>query len=102
MTTRNWDNFDAPARSLQHLEVSKKGARDAIASGFAMGIRISKFDLEKSIEDFRATLERTKMAAKWDEATTSAWDRRGGVCAAMCSRRRLLRTLERAEAMEAD
>ncbi len=42
-----------------------------------MGIRISKFDLEKSIEDFWATLERMKMAAKWDEATISAWEVKG-------------------------
>jgi hypothetical protein len=46
-TTRNMDNLDAPTLSLQYLEDSVKGARDAIIGGFAMGIRISKFDLEK-------------------------------------------------------
>jgi hypothetical protein len=51
LTIRNWDILDAPTRSLQHLEVSVKGARDEITSGFAMGIRISKFDLEKSTEE---------------------------------------------------
>jgi hypothetical protein len=63
-TTRNWDNLDASTRSLQHLEDSVKGARDAIIGGFAMGIRILKLDLEKSLEDYLATLGRIKMAAR--------------------------------------
>jgi hypothetical protein len=56
--------MDAPARSLQHLEVSVKGVRDAMAGGFAMGIKILKPVLENCMEDFGATLERTGTAAK--------------------------------------
>ncbi len=63
-TTRNWDNLDTPTLSLQYLEDSIRGARDVIIGGFAIGFRISQFDLEKSLEDFRSTLERIKMAAK--------------------------------------
>ncbi len=48
------------------------GARDAIIGGFAMGIWISKFDLEESLEDFPAILERIAMAAKWNEETNSS------------------------------
>ncbi len=68
-----------PPRSL-YLEDSVKGARDAIIGGFAMGIRISKFDVEKSLEDFRATLERIKMATTWDEETISSWEEKGEEC----------------------
>jgi hypothetical protein len=54
--------MDAPARSLQHLEASVKGiGRDDRSIG---GIKISKLDLESSIEDFWVTSERTRMAAK--------------------------------------
>ncbi len=37
------------------------------------GIKIGKLDLESSMEDFRVMLERTGMAAKWDEAVVSGW-----------------------------
>ncbi len=66
LTTRTWDNLDAPACSLQHLEVRVKGVRDTIIGGFARGIKMSKLDLENCMEDFGITLERTGMAAKWD------------------------------------
>lgn len=37
--------------------------------------------MEWSMEDFQATLERTKMDAKWDEATTASWAEKGrSVC----------------------
>jgi hypothetical protein len=39
LTTQAWDNMDAPARSLQHLEASVKGVRDAMIKGFARGSR---------------------------------------------------------------
>jgi hypothetical protein len=55
LTTQAWDDMDAPARSLQHLEASMKGVRDALIGGFAKVIMVSKLDLESSIEDFRVT-----------------------------------------------
>jgi hypothetical protein len=49
-----------------------EGGQGRDNKGFAMGIQISKFDVEKSLEDFRATLEIIKIADKWDEETTSS------------------------------
>jgi hypothetical protein len=57
LTTWACDDMDAPTHSLQHLETSVKGVRNAMAGGFARGIKISKLDLKSSIEDFRVTLE---------------------------------------------
>ncbi len=46
-----------------------------------MCIKISKFGLEKSLEDYKVTLERIAMAAKWDKETISVWERKGwSVC----------------------
>jgi hypothetical protein len=59
------------------LEDSVRGNRDPIIGGFVMGIQISKFNLEKSLEDYRITLERIKMAANWDGDTVSAWEETG-------------------------
>jgi hypothetical protein len=75
-TTRNMDNLDAPTCSLQDLKDSTRGARDAITEGFEMGIHISKLDLEKNLEDFHATSESIAMAAKWNEETISAWEKK--------------------------
>ncbi len=58
LITLNRDKLYGPTCILQHLEVSVKGTRDAIIDGFAMGFKISKFNLENSMEDFRATLKR--------------------------------------------
>ncbi len=41
-----------------------------------MGIHISKLDLEKNLEDFHATSESIAMAAKWNEETISAWEKK--------------------------
>ncbi len=46
-----------------------------------MGIKISKFGLGKSLEDYKVTLERIAMAAKWDKETILVWERKGwSVC----------------------
>ncbi len=79
LTTWAWDDMDAPARSLQHLEASVKGVRDAMTGGFARGIKIAKLDLESSMEDFQVTLERTGMAARWDETVVSERVEKGRV-----------------------
>jgi hypothetical protein len=95
------DNLDAPTHSLQYLEDSARVARDAIIGGFAMSIRISKFNLEKSLEDFCATLGRLAMAAQWDEETISVWEERGrNVCGSVLEEVDLV--LKRAEDREAD
>ncbi len=57
--------------------------------------------MEWSMEDFQATLERTKMDAKRDEATTASWAEKGrSVCGIVL--REATTALERAEAREAD
>jgi hypothetical protein len=42
-----------------------------------MGIMIARFDLEKSLKDYKVTLERIAMAAKWNNDTISAWQQKG-------------------------
>jgi hypothetical protein len=46
-TTRNADDLDVLARSLQYLTDSAKGLQDTLKRGFAMGIKIPRLDLEK-------------------------------------------------------
>ncbi len=62
----NMDNLDTPGQSLQYLINSAKGLQDAPQRGFAMGIKIARFDLTKNLEDYRVTLKRIAMAAKRD------------------------------------
>jgi hypothetical protein len=77
LSTRSYDDMDAPARSLQHLQASVKGVRDTTVGGFARGIKVAKLDLENSMEDFRITVEGTGEAARWDEATINDWMEKG-------------------------
>jgi hypothetical protein len=42
-----------------------------------MGIKIAPFDLTKNLEDFRVTLERIAMAAKWNDDLKSLWQQKG-------------------------
>ncbi len=66
-----------------------------------MGIRISKFNLEKSLEDFQTTMERIAMAAKWNEETISTWERkRRDTCGKLIEEAGL--ALKKAEDREAD
>jgi hypothetical protein len=46
---------------------------------FAMGIKIARFDLTKNLEDFKVTLERIAMAAKWNDDLKSLWQQKGKV-----------------------
>jgi hypothetical protein len=68
-STRNTDNLDTPSRSLQYLVETAKGLQDALQTGFAMGIKIAKFNLTKNLEDYTVA-SRWKgkaVAAKWDD-----------------------------------
>jgi hypothetical protein len=49
------DNLETPARSLQYLTDNAEGLQDGLKRGFAMGIKIAKLDLEKSLEDYKVT-----------------------------------------------
>jgi hypothetical protein len=76
-TRRTSNNLDAMTSSLQYLTDSARSLQDAMKREFAMGIKIAKLDLEKSLEDYKVTLERIAMAAKWDEDMVSAWRKKG-------------------------
>jgi hypothetical protein len=52
MSTRTYDDMDAPACSLAHLQANVKGIRDTMVGGFSRGIRVAKLALENSVEDF--------------------------------------------------
>jgi hypothetical protein len=68
----NADNLDAPSQSLLYLAESAKRLKDALHIGFAMGIKIAKFNLTKNLKDYRVTMERTAMATEWDEVRLAA------------------------------
>jgi hypothetical protein len=76
-TTHTSDNLDAPTCRLQFLTDSARGLQDALKRGFTMDIKISKLDLEKSLKDYKTTLERIAMAANWDKEITSIWEKKG-------------------------
>jgi hypothetical protein len=101
LTTWPWDDMDVPTCSLQHLKASVKGVRDVTIWGFAREIKISKLNLESSIEDFRVTVERTGMAAKWDKTVINDWIEKGRtVCGDII--REATAALEKAEAREVE
>jgi hypothetical protein len=81
LSTRFYDDMDAPARGLQHLQASVKGVRDTMVGIFARGINRAKLDLENSIKDFQITVEMTGEAARWDKTTINDWMEKGrAVC----------------------
>jgi hypothetical protein len=45
-SSRAYDNMDAPARSLAHMQACAKGLRDAMVGGFSKGIKVAKVALE--------------------------------------------------------
>lgn len=63
--TRNADDMDAPMRSLEYLGESAQSLQEALHQGFIMGIRMARFNMTKSMEDYRVTLERVAMADKY-------------------------------------
>jgi hypothetical protein len=64
MSTRTYDDMDAPGRSLAHLQVCAKGLRDATVGGFLKEIKVAKIALENAQEDFQTTVVRTGEAAR--------------------------------------
>jgi hypothetical protein len=51
----------------------RQNLQDAVQRGFTMGVRIARFNMTKSMEDCKVTLERVTMAAKWDDSLKFAW-----------------------------
>jgi hypothetical protein len=59
--TRTYDDMDAPARSLAHLQACARGLRNATEGGYSRGIKVAKIAMENAINgigDFKATVER--------------------------------------------
>jgi hypothetical protein len=84
MSTRTYDDMDAPARSLAHLQTSTRGLRDTMVGGLSRRIRVAKMALEKAMEDFRITGERTGEAARWKQDIINSWLEKGQeVCEGM-------------------
>ncbi len=76
-STRTYDDMDAPARSLAHLQVCAKGLRDAIVGGFSKGIKVAKIALENALGDFKVTIARTDEAARWKQGVIDEWYNKG-------------------------
>jgi hypothetical protein len=77
LSTRTYDNMDAPARSLAHLQVCAKSLRDAIVGWFSKGIKVAKIALENALEDYKVTVARTGEAARWKHGVADEWYNKG-------------------------
>jgi hypothetical protein len=42
-----------------------------------MGIKIARFHMTKTLEDYRVTLDRVAMAAKWNSNLKYVWECKG-------------------------
>jgi predicted transcriptional regulator len=72
-STRTWDDMDALARSLAHLQACAKGLRDAIVGGFSKAIKVAKIVLENALDDFKVDVARTGEAARWKQSVADEW-----------------------------
>ncbi len=64
-TARHADGPEADICSLELLEGSVRGLDKALQRRFIVGIKIAKFDVLKSWEDFWVRLDQVVMAGKW-------------------------------------
>jgi hypothetical protein len=84
MSTRTYDDMDAPGRSLAHLQICAKSLRDTMVGGFSQGINMAKIALENTLEDFRTTVVRMREAARWKQGIIDSWLEKGQeVCRTM-------------------
>jgi hypothetical protein len=70
----NVEGNEAHTSSLEHLEGSTKGLDEVLQTGFIMGLKMDRFDMSKSLEDFRITLEKVTIADKWAMNPKRAWE----------------------------
>jgi hypothetical protein len=77
LSMRTYDDMDAPAHSLAHLQVCAKGLRDAMVGGFSKGIKVAKIALENALDDFKVTVARTGEAARWKQGVAEEWYDKG-------------------------
>ncbi len=77
LATRTYDDMDAPARSLAHLQGCVRGLRDATVGGYSKGIKVAKIAVENAIGDFKATVARTKEACRRKHGVAKEWYAKG-------------------------
>jgi hypothetical protein len=77
MSTWTYDDMDAPAHSLPHLQFCVKSLRDMVVGGFSRGIKMAKMAMENAQEDFRMTVVGTGEAARWKQSITDSWLEKG-------------------------
>lgn len=53
-----------------------------------MGVKMTRFNMTKNMEDYKVTLDKVSMAAKWDENIKFAWFCRAQQHVVNCSRSR--------------
>jgi hypothetical protein len=98
-STRAYNDMDALARSLAHLQVCAKGLRDAMVGGFSKGIKVAKIMLENALGDFKVTVARTGEAARWKQGVADEWyNKRKEVCGTLLEES--VGALQEAEARE--
>jgi hypothetical protein len=100
LATRTYDDMDAPARSLAHLQGCVRGLRDATVGGYSKGIKVAKIAVENAIGDFEATIARTKEACRWKHGVAEEWHaKKEEVCGKLLEE--AAEALKEAEAREA-
>jgi hypothetical protein len=77
MSTRTYNDMDAPAHSLAHLQNCARGFRDMMVGGFSRGIKVAKMALENAMEDFQTTVKRTGEVARWKQDVIDNWLKKG-------------------------
>jgi hypothetical protein len=75
--TRTYNDMDAPARSLAHLQTCARGLRDATVGGFSKGIKVAKITVENAMGDFKVTIGRTAEVCKWRQGVAEEWYAKG-------------------------
>ncbi len=83
MSTRTYDDMDALARSLAHLQNCARGLRDTMVGGFSRGIKVAEMALENAMEDFQTTVKRTGEAARWKQNIVMWLEKGQQVCGDM-------------------
>ncbi len=100
LATRTYDDIDAPACSLAHLQGCARGLRDATVGGYSKGIKVAKIAVENAIGDFKATVARTKEVSRWKHGVAKEWHAKGEeVCGNLLEE--AAEALKEAEAREA-
>ncbi len=77
LATRTYDDMEAPACSLAHLQLCARGLRDATIGGYSKGIKVARIATVNAIVDFKATITRTQEASRWKRGVAENWYAKG-------------------------